>query len=325
MHLIITGAAGMLGQRLATALLKRGYLTHSDNQKTEITKLTLFDQVAATMPADPRLNIVVGDVTDPETIRQLITPDTAVVYHLAAIVSGEAEQDFDLGMQVNLAATQILLAACRRLETAPRFIFSSSIAVFGGELPPVIEDGTALTPQSSYGTQKAIGELLVNDYSRKGFIDGRVLRLPTIVVRPGKPNKATSTFASSIIREPLQGLPANCPVTPETRLWIMSPRQAIKSFIQAAEIPAAAWGEHRSVALPGVSVSVQEMLTALAEIAGPDVLEYITWQADPMIQRIVASWPADFAPYRAMQLGFTADHSIQDIIRTFMEDEFTER
>ena len=321
MHIIITGGAGMLGQRLAKALLDRGYLTDADGQETALTKLTLFDRVAAALPSDPRLNSVVGDITESETIYDLVTGDTAVVFHLAAIVSGEAEQDFDLGMAVNLAATQTLLAACRRLETCPRFIFASSIAVFGGEMPPVITDGTILTPQSSYGTQKAMGELLVNDYSRLGFIDGRALRLPTIVVRPGRPNKATSTFASSIIREPLQGQSVICPVSGETRLWIMSPRQAIASFIHAAETSAQAWGSSRVVALPGVSVSVAEMVTALADIAGAEVVGRIQWQPDPFIQRIVGSWPADFAPAKAARLGFKADLSIQAIIQAFIEDD----
>ena len=321
MHIIITGGAGMLGQRLATALLQRGYLTDPEGHRTEFTKLTLFDRVAASLPQDPLLNVVVGDITNPETINALVTVDTTAIFHLAAVVSGEAEQDFDLGMAVNLGATQDLLTACRRLGTCPRFIFASSIAVFGGEMPPVITDGTALTPQSSYGSQKAMGELLVNDYSRKGFIDGRVLRLPTIVVRPGRPNKATSTFASSIIREPLQGQSAICPVSGETRLWLMSPRQAVASFIMAAELPARTWGSSRVVSLPGVSVSVQEMVSALQDIAGAEVVRRIQWRPDPFIQQIVGSWPADFAPDKAERLGFKADRSIQAIIRAFIEDD----
>ncbi|MEM7017238.1 MAG: D-erythronate dehydrogenase [Pseudomonadota bacterium] len=314
MHILITGGAGMLGLRLAQALANRGHLN-----KTPITKLTLFDQVAP--PQDDRWESLSGDITNPQTIRTLVTRETAVIIHLAAVVSGQAEQDFDLGMQVNLAATQHLLETCRQLETTPRVLFASSIAVYGGDMPAVIEDGTYLAPQSSYGTQKAIAELLINDYSRKGFIDGGTARLPTIVVRPGRPNQATSTFASSIIREPLQGETAICAVSPETRLWILSPGRAIESLTHAAELPAGAWGNSRAMALPGLSVSVQEMVDGLRQIAGQNVVDRIEWKPDPFIQNIVGSWPAEFNPKRAKALGFKADDSMQAIIQSFIDDE----
>jgi nucleoside-diphosphate-sugar epimerase len=214
-----------------------------------------------------------------------------------------------------------VLDRCREAGSRPRLIFASSVAVFGGDLPPVIEDGTALTPQSSYGTQKAVGELLINDYSRRNFIDGRTLRLPTIVVRPGKPNKAASTFASSIIREPLQGQPAICPVTPTARMWIQSPRRAIENLIHAARLPAAAWGNSRVVSLPGLSVSIEEMVNSLREIAGEKAVRRILWQPDPLIEKIVYSWPVNFAPDRAVALGFSADSSMRDIIQAFIKDE----
>ncbi|HXV99878.1 MAG TPA: D-erythronate dehydrogenase, partial [Anaerolineae bacterium] len=207
------------------------------------------------------------------------------------------------------------------LARPPRFIFASSVAVFGGDLPEVVKDDTALTPQTSYGTQKAIGELLLNDYSRKNFIDGRALRLPTIVVRPGRPNKAASTFASSIIREPLQGQPAICPVSPQSQMWILSPRRAIESFIHATELPAAAWGYSRTVALPGLTVSIQEMVDGLRDIAGDATVQRISWQPDPFIQKLVDGWPARLAPKRAEALGFKADSSIKKIIQAFIEDE----
>lgn len=316
MHITITGAAGLLGHKLAEALLTRGHLVGRD-----ITKLTLFDRVAP--PAlldDPRLEIISGNITNPQAIRD-ITREANVIFHLAAVLSGEAEQNFALGMQVNLHATQQLLEACRQRDQPVRFIFASTTAVYGGEMPPLIEDWTSLTPQSSYGTQKAISELLVSDYSRKGFIDGRAIRLPTIVVRPGQPNQATSTFASSIIREPLQGQTAVCPVTPETRLWIMSPRRAVASFIHVAELPTEAFGSSRVLALPGLSVSVQEMVDALRDIAGPAVLDHIRWEPDPFIQRIVGSWPDRFAPKKAEWLGFGGDGSMEAIIQAFITDE----
>jgi nucleoside-diphosphate-sugar epimerase len=281
----------------------------------------LFDRVGPSLVDDSRLEYFIGDITEVQDVHNLLVQRTDVIFHLAAVVSGEAEEHFELGMEVNLQATQTLLEVCRGLETPPRFIFSSSVAVFGGDMSPVIQDDTAPFPQSSYGTQKAIGELLVNDYSRRGFVDGRVLRLPTIVVRPGQPNRATSSFASSIIREPLQGKEANCPVSAETKLWIMSPRKAVESFIHAAELPTAVFGKHRTVSLPGLTVSVREMVDSLERVAGQRAWKRITWQPDPFIQRIVGSWPSSFAPERATALGFTADASMVQIIQAFIEDD----
>lgn len=323
MRVLITGGAGMLGKKLARALLERGYLAGSNSAETEIKKVVVFDVAVPEppLPTDPRLEVVTGDITGPEVVRSLIVPETGAVFHLAAVVSAGAEADFDLGMRVNLLATQELLEACRQLGTTPRLVFASSVAVFGGDMPPVIEDMTALTPQTSYGVQKAIGEMLINDYSRKGFIDGRALRLPTIVVRPGKPNLAASTFVSSIIREPLQGQPAVCPVSPESRMWILSPRRAIEAFIHAAELPAEAWGFSRAVALPGLSASIQEMVEAMSDIAGQNVAQRISWQPDPFIQKLVNGWPVDFAPKRAEAMGFKRDASVHEIIQSFIDDE----
>lgn len=320
MRVVITGAAGFLGIKLAQALLNRGYISNDQGQAETITKLVLFDRVTPKL-SDDRLELITGDITDNATLASLITADTRVIFHLAAVVSGEAEQNFDLGMRVNLAATQALLEHCRQLPAPPKVIFASSVAVFGGELPAIIQDSTAATPQSSYGTQKAMGELLLNDYSRKGFIDARVLRFPTLVIRPGKPNAATSTFASSIIREPLQGNPAVCPVTPNTQLWVLSPRQAVRSALQAVDMSGAQLGEHRILSLPGITTSVQEMIDSLETLAGTAVVKRISFQPDPFIQRIVGSWPSSFAPKRAQRLGFEADASMTTIIRNFIEDD----
>lgn len=322
MHVVITGGAGLLGKRLATTLLKQETLTVA-GKSAHLSKLVLFDQVAPhpPLPSDPRLEVVTGDLTQTGVAQTLITADTQLIFHLAAIVSGQAEQDFDLGMQVNLAATQALLETCRQLESVPQLIFTSSVAVFGGTLPATIEDNTAVTPQSSYGSQKAIGELLVNDFSRRGFIDGRSLRLPTVAVRPGKPNQATSTFASSIIREPLLGQSAICPVAPETNLWILSPKQAIDSLIHAAELPAERLGDNRIITLPGLSTSVQHIVESLEKLTNRSVVDRIVWQPDPFIQRIVGSWPSQFNPQRATELGFKADASMKTIIEQFIEEE----
>jgi nucleoside-diphosphate-sugar epimerase len=200
-------------------------------------------------------------------------------------------------------------------------MFASSVAVFGGALPAVVQDHTALNPQSSYGTQKAIGELLVSDYSRRGFIDGRALRLPTIVIRPGRPNQAASSFASSIVREPLSGRVAVCPVAAATRLWVMSPRQAIESLVLGHDLPAAALGEERSINLPGLTVSVAEMVAGIAQVAGSAVTDLIRWDYDPIVDRIVSGWPAAFDTARAQQLGFSADADFESVIRAYVADE----
>lgn len=319
MRVLITGGSGFLGQKLAKALLTRGYV-ENNGQKQEISKIIILDQRKPALK-DDRLEFVTTDISNAQGLAKLILPQTDLIFHLAAVVSGEAEQHFDVGMFINLVATQKLLEICRKLAKPPKLIFASSVAVFGGDMPDIIQDNTAATPQSSYGSQKAICELLMNDYSRKGFIDARVLRYPTIVVRPGKPNAATSTFASSIIREPLQSQDAICPVKPDTKLWILSPRQAIASTLKATDMPAEQLGEHRTLSLPGLSVSVQDMLNSLENTAGKTAMKRINWQHDPFIQNIVGSWPSQFAPQRAANLGFKADASMDAIIQNFIEDD----
>ncbi|MEM5383573.1 D-erythronate dehydrogenase [Paraburkholderia phymatum] len=321
MKVLITGGAGFLGQRLARELLARGELKGADGRRQPITELVLLDVVAAPGPNDARVRIESGDIAERGVLERLIDEKTLAIFHLAAIVSGQAESDFDLGMRINLDASRLLLDVCRMRGHKPRVVFTSSVAVYGGDLPEVVLDDTALNPQSSYGAQKAGAELLLNDYSRRGFVDGRVLRLPTISVRPGKPNAAASSFASGIIREPLTGEKAVCPVNGATRLWLLSPRKAIECLVAGCEIDGAAFGNRRTVNLPGVSVSVDEMIAALRDVAGDAVAARIEWKADERVEKIVGSWPAQWDTSRAQQLGFAGDASFNDIVRAFVDDE----
>ena len=313
MHVVITGGCGLLGQRVASRLLARG----------EVDKLVLFDNAPPTLPLpeDKRLSIVTGDIADAQAVRQVISADTNSVFHLAAIVSGQAEADTDLGYRVNLDGTRAVLDACRALGTCPRVVFASSLAVYGGALPPAVGDDTPLTPQTSYGTQKAIGELLVNDYGRKGFVDGRAVRLPTVVVRPGRPNRAASTFASSMIREPLAGREAVCPVSPDTVMALASPRRIVAGLLHAHDLPAAAFGASRSLQLPGFSVAVGEMAAAVRRTGGEAAYARIHWEPDPQIQQIISGWPQVLRAPRAEALGFVADTNIDEAVRAFIEDD----
>lgn len=321
MNVVITGGAGFLGQRLARELLRRGTLAGPSGGQEEIERITLLDVVAAQGFDDPRVQAMAGDVADPATVRSVIDRRTHSVFHLAAVVSGEAERDFDLGMRVNLDASRHVLEACRAGGAKPRVLFTSSVAVYGGRLPAMVEDATALDPRSSYGVQKAIGELLLADYTRKGFVDGRAGRLPTISVRPGKPNQAASSFASGIIREPLNGQAAVCPVAGDTRLWLLSPRRAIDSLVRLHDLPADALGDRRIVNLPGLSVSVDDMVAALRKVAGEATVARIEWKRDATIERIVGSWPGAWNAGRARELGLAADESFEAIVRAYVDDE----
>lgn len=319
MNVLITGGAGFLGLQLARLLLQRGTLNLS-GKAVAFDRLTLLDVVAPQGLDDARVRVVTGDLSDPAVLRQAIDQDTGAVFHLAAVVSGQAEADFGLGMRVNLDASRALLETCRELGHKPRVLFTSSVAVYGGELPPVVQDDTALNPQSSYGVQKAIGELLLSDYSRRGFVDGRVLRLPTISVRPGKPNAAASSFASGIIREPLAGVAANCPVAPETRLWLLSPRAAVAALVNGIELAGERLGNRRVVNLPGLSVTAAGMIDALRRVAGDAVADRVTWKREERVEKIVGTWPAAWNAERALALGFESDASFDAVIRAYMED-----
>jgi nucleoside-diphosphate-sugar epimerase len=320
MKVLVTGGAGFLGQRLARQLLDQGQLTDSQGTLQTITELVLVDVVPAHDFGDARVKVVTGDIADGALMRATIDARTSSIFHMAAIVSGQAEADFELGMRINLDASRLLLDICRELGHKPKVVFTSSVAVYGGQLPEVVQDTTALNPQSSYGTQKAIGELLLNDYSRRGFVDGRVLRLPTISVRPGKPNKAASSFDSGIIREPLNGEASVCPVGTDLRLWLLSPRGAIASLIAGHELAGEAFGASRTVNLPGLSVSVGEMITALEAVAGSEVTARISHAPDPAVERIVRSWPGAWDTRRAEALGLSADADFAAIIRAHVDD-----
>jgi nucleoside-diphosphate-sugar epimerase len=315
MKVVITGGGGFIGSKLAAALLARGSLAGE-----KITRLVLADQAFPELPADARLETLAGDISDAAFAARAITPDTASIFHLAAVVSGAAEADFDLGMRVNLDGVRAVLEAARKCDRPPRLVFASSVAAFGGRLPEVLDDSTTPTPQTSYGSQKVISEYLVSDYSRKGYIDGRSLRLPTIVVRPGKPNAAASSFASAVVREPLNGVAYECPLPPETGVWLLSPRRVVEAFVHAHDLPASAWGASRVINLPGITVTVAEMIAAMGRIA-PQAPKRVSFKLDPRIEKIVMGWPVRFATPRALALGFKADPGIEAVIRDYIADE----
>ena len=321
MKVVITGGAGFLGRRLAKRLLQNGTLKNAEGESEKIDKLVLFDAVPCQGFSDSRVEAVVGDISDAAAIGGVIDAQTSSIFHLAAVVSSQSEEDFDLGMRVNLDATRLLFEACRRAGECPKVIFASSLAVYGSNLPEVVHDDAVQNPKTSYGVQKAIGELLLSDYSRRGFIDGRGLRFPTISVRPGKPNKAASSFASGIIREPLNDQETVCPVTPDMNMVLMSPRQAVECMIWAHDLGAEAFGQTHVINLPGVTVSVREMVETLGRIAGPAATRKIRWEADPAIQRIIGTWPTHWETRRADMLGFKGDRDFESIVRAFIHDD----
>ena len=321
MKILVTGGSGFLGQRLIRALCTRGRLQDANGVLREIDGIVALDAMSApSAVTDARVRYLHGDLSDPAMIAAAFDAGVDSVFHLAAVVSGAAEADFDLGMRVNLDGTRALLEACRRLPAPPRLVFASSVAVYGGALPEVVNDATTPAPQSSYGVQKLIGELLVGDYTRRGFIDGRALRLPTIVVRPGKPNAAASSFASGIIREPLAGVEAICPVAESTSLWLMSPTTAIDNLLHAHETPSAAWGTTRAVNLPGLTASVREMIDALKAVGGAAAANRVRFEVDERIARIVYGWPARFDAARARELGFSRDADIVSVVRAYAKE-----
>jgi D-erythronate 2-dehydrogenase len=318
MKVLILGGAGMIGGKLAQRLARDGALSG-----TAISKLTLHDVVPAAVPAGARMpvSLATGDLPATGEADRLLADRPHVVFHLAAIVSGEAEQDFDKGYRINMDGTRSLLEAIRRAGHKPRLVFASSIAAFGAPFPDAIGDEFFTTPLTSYGAQKAIGELLLSDYSRKGFLDGISIRLPTICIRPGRPNKAASGFFSNIMREPLAGEEAVLPVSESVMHWHASPRAAVGFMLHAASLDPARLGWRRALTMPGLAVTVGEQIAALRKVAGDKVVARIRRMPDPFVESIVAGWPRKFAPKRALELGFKADTSFEEIIRIHIEDE----
>jgi nucleoside-diphosphate-sugar epimerase len=313
MKILVTGAAGFLGRRLIAALLAE------TDGAPHASGIVAADTAACSI-RDTRVECRIGSIIDVEFIRSIVDRDVDVVYHLAAVLSGQAEAEFDLGMQVNVDATLGLLETCRRLPKPPRFIFTSTVAVFGGALPGIVPEDMAVSPQSSYGAQKAIAELLVNEYSRRGFIDGIVCRLATVAVRPGAPNSAVSSFVSGIIREPLAGIESVCPVPLETRLWISSPATVTSNLVHAVKIRTAVLGDRRMVNLPGLCVTPAEMLDSLERLGGAPARARVRCELDQGAMRIVCSWPGALDTSRPLSLGFTVDRDIDGVVRQFMAE-----
>jgi len=318
MKILVTGAAGFLGSRLTKALLAGA------PGLPKVSKLVAVDTAVCPID-DPRVDCKTGTITDDDFTSSIVETDVDVVYHLAAVVSGQAEAEFDLGMRVNVDASRALLEACRRLRKPPRFIFTSTLAVYGGSLPAIVPDNVAVVPQSSYGSEKAIVELLVNEYSRKGFVDGIVCRLPTVAVRPGRANAAASSFVSGIIREPLAGVDTVCPVPLDTRLWIISPELVTANLVHAARVETPDLEDRRTVNFPGLSVTPEEMLDSLERLAGAAVRARVRCELDRRIMHIVCTWPGAFDVGRALRLGFSADRDIDSIIRQCMAERHHER
>jgi D-erythronate 2-dehydrogenase len=320
MQVLVTGAAGMIGRKLTERLVGTGLIG-----ERRITRLRLHDIVEPTIPATApfRVETAASDLSVAGEADRLVADQPQVIFHLAAIVSGEAEVDFDKGYRVNLDGTRRLFEAVRQSApaSAPRLVFTSSIAAFGAPFPDTIDDDFLTAPLTSYGTQKAIGELLLSDYSRRGFVDGIGIRLPTICVRPGAPNQAASGFFSNIIREPLNGQEAVLPVSDDVMHWLASPRAAIGFLVHAAGLDTARLGPRRNLTMPGLATTVADQIEALRKVAGDNVVKRIRRQPDPAIARIVAGWPRRFDARRARELGFEADRSFDEIIRIHIDDE----
>ena len=316
MKVTVIGGGGFLGQKLAKALAAKGNVTGQ-----EISSMVLADVVApGAIDAGFPVETVQMDITDRAAVDNVVA-GAGVIYHLAAIVSAQAEAEFDLGLEINLMGSLNVFQAARALGTCPVVVYTSSCAVYGGEAPDMIEDGVELNPQTSYGAQKAAAELILTDMSRKGFVDGRGLRLPTISIRPGKPNKASTGFISSIFREPLQGQPSNCPVGRDFPLWHCSPRTMVANLVHAAEVPAEDWGQNRCIATPGLTNTIGEMIDAMTRVAGPEAEARITWEQDSWIEGIVRAFRAQVNPQKALRLGFARDGSFEDSVRYFLEDD----
>jgi len=313
MKILVTGAAGFLGRRLLTELLA------GRTAVPAVTRVIAADLLPCPID-DPRVESRVGDITDAGYISAILDRDVRVIWHLAAVLSGQSEAEFDVGLRVNVDATRALLDRARSLDTPARFVFSSTIAALGAPLPDVVPEDQVLRPKSSYGAAKVIAETLVSEYARRGFVDGIACRVPTVAIRPGKPNSALSSFVSGIIREPLAGIDAVCPVPLDTRVWITSPSIATANLAHAATVPALALEDRRVVNLPGLCVTPAEMLDSLERLGGPAARQRVRVEIDAHTARIVGTWPGAFDVSRPLALGFHPEGDIDSIVRQFMAE-----
>ena len=329
MNILITGGAGFVGQRVAMECLSRGRLELDGSPGNQIENIILTDNADPPfwhegLREDSRVTVSFGDISDEAYIKSLFESEIHCVFHLASIVSGHGETDFDLAMRVNLDGTRYLFEAIRAQENNARVVFTSSVASFGGDqMPSVVDDGTKQTPLTTYGVTKVIGELLINDYSRKGFFDGRSARLPTVIVRPGKPNLAASSFVSGLFREPLNGEPCVIPVDPSQLMPVLGYRSIVNGIIKLAEIPAATLGTDRGVGLPAFNATVQELMDSLPKAAGNRHLGEYVMKIDPAIATICSGWPKKVDSTRAQQLGLPIENSLEEIVEHYIEDYLT--
>ena len=326
MKVLITGGGGFIGVRLARALLDRGVLTGVTGDEESIDELLLFDSVEVSelfgkKEGDIVIRRAIGDISDLETVRGLIDQDDISVFHLASVVSGGGEKDFDLAMRVNLDGGRYLLEGLRTRRGLQRIVFASSMAVFGGAgMPSRVGDTVKQTPQTTYGVTKSILELLINDYTRKGFLDGRSARLPTVIIRPGKPNLAASSFVSGVFREPLNGVDFDLPVPLDTVMPVLGYRAIVQNLIELHEVDGGRLNDDRAVGLPSHTVTVQEMINALHAVSGDRLLGEIAVKPDPFIVGICRTWPRDCENARAMQLGLQKETDLEEIVRYYIED-----
>jgi D-erythronate 2-dehydrogenase len=323
MKVVITGGCGFLGQQLARALLHRGSLTGPSGAQEDIGSLVLFDAAAPGRPGmdDKRVEVVLGDIADRDTIFSLCDTDNLSVFHMASVMSGGGEENFDRALGVNVDGSRNVLEALRARTGLPRLVFTSSVAAFGGEfVKGTVGDTTKQSPQTTYGSTKAIVELLVNDYTRKGFLDGRVARLPTVIVRPGTPNAAASSFVSSVVREPLHGVDVVVPVPLSTSMAVIGYRTVVECLVDLHEVDSSKLGPDRAVQLPSISVTPEQLVASLHRLAGDRPLGHVSVELDPAIGRIVETWAADTDAAQASALGLPKDQDTDSIVRAFVED-----
>ena len=321
MQVVITGGLGFLGRRLASFLLARGTLADRSGVQRAISRIVLVDiAIGAAAPTDSRISLRIGDIADADFVDSLELDNADSVFHLAALVSGGAEADFAAGYSANLFGTWNLLEAIRLGGSMPRLVFASSVAAYGGELPGIVADDQCMLPESSYGVQKVMGELLVNDLSRRGYLDGRSVRLPIIAIRPGPANTALSGWASALVREPVNGRDYACPVAPTDRGFLLSPRRAVEGIVLAHDSDADLWGRDRTVMMAGTSCTAGEIVEALGRVVGQAAADRISWHPDDLTRRVITSWPTRFTNEKARRIGLLPDSSIDEIVRNYVEE-----